>query len=189
VSVFRLKVAIEDAIEFHVFAPLEASMRVTNNMPVELSTVLPVGTVNSVTTLKVHTVRQELPGLNFEPGAEDHGQFLMAVEDFVANYDHVYTGNVLDDVYRNTEHVSGKWENGCNEGWRNALNPKFVLKFDKTKAPAGGIGLHIAMCVNRSDFDQTGKRGTAIFICTPDMLTKTSQIHTKHLLHGAQHWT
>jgi hypothetical protein len=43
---------IEDAIEFHTFAPLESSKRVTNSIPLRCSPLLPVGTVISVQTLK-----------------------------------------------------------------------------------------------------------------------------------------
>jgi hypothetical protein len=55
VLVFRQKFTLEDAIEFHAFAPLEASKRVTNSIHLGrslLSPLLPVGTVNHVETLK-----------------------------------------------------------------------------------------------------------------------------------------
>jgi hypothetical protein len=48
----RSNATIEDAIEFHTFASLEASMRATNGIPLGCSLFLPVGTVNSVQTLK-----------------------------------------------------------------------------------------------------------------------------------------
>ena len=48
---------LEDAIEFHAFAPLEAlaSVCVTSGIPLRSQLLLPVGTVNSVQTLKVLT--------------------------------------------------------------------------------------------------------------------------------------
>jgi hypothetical protein len=49
---FRQKFALEGAIEFHSFAPLEANMPVTNGIPLGGSLLLPVGTVNSAQTLK-----------------------------------------------------------------------------------------------------------------------------------------
>jgi hypothetical protein len=52
VRIFRQKSTLEDAIEFHALAPLEASMRVTNDIPLGCSLLLPVGTVNFVQTLK-----------------------------------------------------------------------------------------------------------------------------------------
>jgi hypothetical protein len=48
---FRRKFALEDAIDSHVCA-LEASRRVTNGIPLGCLLLLPVGTVNSVQTLK-----------------------------------------------------------------------------------------------------------------------------------------
>jgi hypothetical protein len=50
---FRQKFTLEDAIEFHAFAPLEASRRVTNGIPLGCSLFLPVHTVNCVQTQKV----------------------------------------------------------------------------------------------------------------------------------------
>jgi hypothetical protein len=57
VHVFRQKFTLEDAIEFHAFAPLEAlaSVCVTSGIPLGSQLLLPVGTVNSVQTLKVLT--------------------------------------------------------------------------------------------------------------------------------------
>jgi hypothetical protein len=52
VHVFGLKFTLKDAIEFHAFALLEASMRVINGIPLGCSPLLPVGTVNTVQTLK-----------------------------------------------------------------------------------------------------------------------------------------
>jgi hypothetical protein len=49
---FRQKFTLEDAIEFHAFAPLEASRRVTNAIPLGCPLFLPVHTVNCVQTLK-----------------------------------------------------------------------------------------------------------------------------------------
>jgi hypothetical protein len=49
---FRQKFTLEDAIEFHAFAPLEASRRVTNAIPLGCPLFLPVHTVNWVQTLK-----------------------------------------------------------------------------------------------------------------------------------------
>jgi hypothetical protein len=51
VRVFRQKFALEDAIEFHAFAPLEALP--SNAIPLGRSLLLPVRTVNCVQTLKV----------------------------------------------------------------------------------------------------------------------------------------
>jgi hypothetical protein len=48
----RQKFALEDAIEFHAFAPLEASRRVTDGIPLGSSLLLPVHIVNCVQTLK-----------------------------------------------------------------------------------------------------------------------------------------
>jgi hypothetical protein len=53
VRVFQQKFTFEDAIELHAFAPLEANMRVTNGILLGIPLLLPVGTVNSVQTLKV----------------------------------------------------------------------------------------------------------------------------------------
>jgi hypothetical protein len=50
----------EDAIEFHAFAPLEASRRVTNGIPLGCPLFLPVHTVNCVKTLKVLRAETEL---------------------------------------------------------------------------------------------------------------------------------
>jgi hypothetical protein len=47
------------AVEFHAFAPLDASKRVTNGIPLGCPLLLPVGSVNSVQTLKVTTVSGE----------------------------------------------------------------------------------------------------------------------------------
>jgi hypothetical protein len=52
VRVFRQKVTLEDAIEFHAVAPVETSMRVTNVIPLGCPSLLPVTTVNHVATLK-----------------------------------------------------------------------------------------------------------------------------------------
>jgi hypothetical protein len=53
VRVFRQQLPLEDAIEFHAFAPLESScMHATNDIPLGCSLLLPVHTVNCVQTLK-----------------------------------------------------------------------------------------------------------------------------------------
>jgi hypothetical protein len=49
---FRQKFTVEDAIGFHAFAPLEASRRETNDIPLGCPLFLPVHTVNCVQTLK-----------------------------------------------------------------------------------------------------------------------------------------
>jgi hypothetical protein len=50
---FRQKFTLEDAIELHAFAPLEAfCRRVTNGIPLGCPLLLPVDTVNFVQTLK-----------------------------------------------------------------------------------------------------------------------------------------
>jgi hypothetical protein len=55
VRAFRQELSLEDAIEFHAFAWLEASMRVTNGIPLGCPLLLPVGAVNYVETLKAPT--------------------------------------------------------------------------------------------------------------------------------------
>jgi hypothetical protein len=50
VHVFGQKFTLGDAIGFHAFAPLEASRRVTNGIPLGWPLFLPVHTVNSVQT-------------------------------------------------------------------------------------------------------------------------------------------
>jgi O-acetyl-ADP-ribose deacetylase (regulator of RNase III) len=57
VRIFRLEVSLEDAIGAHA-SSLEASMRVTNGIPIGVSLLLPVGTIICVQTLKVQSVRQ-----------------------------------------------------------------------------------------------------------------------------------
>jgi hypothetical protein len=52
VRVFERNLHSRSAIEFHAFAPLESSMRVTNDIPLGSLLLLPVGTVNSVQTRK-----------------------------------------------------------------------------------------------------------------------------------------
>jgi hypothetical protein len=54
VRVFRQKFALEDAIGSHTCS-LEANMRVTNGIHLGCPLLLPVGTVNSVQTLKDET--------------------------------------------------------------------------------------------------------------------------------------
>ena len=49
---FRQKFTLEGAFEFHAFAPLEASRRVTNAIPLGSPLLLPVHTVNCIQTLK-----------------------------------------------------------------------------------------------------------------------------------------
>jgi ABC-type multidrug transport system fused ATPase/permease subunit len=53
VRVFRRNFALEDAIRSHACS-LEVSLRVTNVIPIGCSLLLPVGTVNSIQTLKVY---------------------------------------------------------------------------------------------------------------------------------------
>ena len=66
VRVFRQKFTLEDAIEFHAFAPLEASMRVTNGIPLGCSFLLPVGTIN------FGTQTRKVPALGRDPNNTDH---------------------------------------------------------------------------------------------------------------------
>ena len=54
--VFRQECTPEDTIEFHAFAPLEASRRVTNGIPLGCSLFLPVHTVNCIQTLKAKVI-------------------------------------------------------------------------------------------------------------------------------------
>jgi hypothetical protein len=51
VRVFRQDFALEDAIRSHAYS-IEANMRVTNGIPLGISLLLPVGTVNCVQTLQ-----------------------------------------------------------------------------------------------------------------------------------------
>jgi hypothetical protein len=55
VRVFGQELTLEDAIEFHAFAPLEANMRVANGIRLGWPLLLPVDAVNWVQTLKVLT--------------------------------------------------------------------------------------------------------------------------------------
>jgi hypothetical protein len=50
----RQEFTLEDAIAFHGFAPIEASKRVTNVIPLGRPLCLPVRNVNCVQTLKAH---------------------------------------------------------------------------------------------------------------------------------------
>jgi hypothetical protein len=54
---FREKLALDDAIGSHACS-LEAIICVTNGIPLGCSLLLPVGTVNSVQTLKVFSLYQ-----------------------------------------------------------------------------------------------------------------------------------
>jgi hypothetical protein len=72
VRVFRLKFTLEDAIEFHAFAPLEASRRVTNGIPLGCPPFLPDHVVNCVQTLKARTNRAT--PVDVAQGRQDIGQ-------------------------------------------------------------------------------------------------------------------
>jgi hypothetical protein len=67
VRVFQQKSTLEDAIEFHAFAPLQASLRVTNAIPLGCPLFLPVHTANSVQTLKV-----QCAGAAAAPSGQQH---------------------------------------------------------------------------------------------------------------------
>ena len=73
----------------------------------------------------------ELPGMYFEPGVKDHGQFLILVEDFVEHYDHIYLANVLDDIFPYHDFVSSRWTPGWDSGYDEGKNPKYVVKIDR----------------------------------------------------------
>ena len=53
--VFEHNVALEDAIAFHTFAPLDALACVATGILLGWLLLLPVGTVNCIETLKVYT--------------------------------------------------------------------------------------------------------------------------------------
>jgi hypothetical protein len=55
------------AIEVHAFAPLEASRRVTNGIPLGCSLILPVRTVNCVQTLKAGRAWYEMAAPDEDP--------------------------------------------------------------------------------------------------------------------------
>jgi hypothetical protein len=63
VLVSRQKFTREDAIELHTVAPLEASMRVTNRIPLGCPLPLTVTTVTSVQTLKVDLLKSHFATL------------------------------------------------------------------------------------------------------------------------------
>jgi hypothetical protein len=50
---------LEDAIEFHAFAPVEESKRETNGIPLGYSLLLPTDTINSAQTLKARIKKSE----------------------------------------------------------------------------------------------------------------------------------
>jgi hypothetical protein len=55
---FLQKFMLEDAIDLHAFAPLEASRRVTNGIPIGCPLFLPVHIVNCVQTLKARATER-----------------------------------------------------------------------------------------------------------------------------------
>ena len=83
------------------------------------------------TKARVAAADVELPGMYFEPGVKDHGQFLILVEDFVEHYDHIYLANVLDDIFPYHDFVSSRWTPGWDSGYDEGKNPKYVVKIDR----------------------------------------------------------
>jgi hypothetical protein len=95
-TVFRRNLALEDAIEFHAFAPLEAltCMRVANAIPLGWSLLLPVGTVNCVQTLKASMSLPEEGAATSLSNSLHHYRNLDLVWEHPSSGGKVYVGNL-----------------------------------------------------------------------------------------------
>jgi hypothetical protein len=126
VRVFRQKFSLEDAIEFHTFAPLEASMRLTNDIPLGFPRPLTVSTVHSIQILKAKHKKQIVDAFLKSEGGMEHTSF--------AGFYQLFVGQLLQDVADAMEDDDDDDEEGDG-----SITPAELLHFIEEFQKVGGL--------------------------------------------------
>ena len=79
-------------------------------------------------------------------GVKNDGIFLMAIEDFVQQYEIIYFTDLVDDLYGHSAVVQSEWSGSMAGGNRSLKNPKIAFTC------SAGASLHAELHVARADW-------------------------------------